>query len=403
MSMSSPLYKDFEFHFAKACELHAQSDFTAAENIYCTLLELMPDSSLLHYNIGLLYYETEGFEKALSHFSTAKNIVPSDPDILFNYALCQKKLGLFEDAVMSFQLFTNLCPDDSDGFYNLGNCYREQDELEKTVIAYRRALQIDPDHLSANKNLAYIYQLLDDSNEAIVLYEHILSLEPDNAQVKHMIAAITGENVAQAPSEYIREVFDNYSETFEKNLLEELQYTVPASLRDGVDRLNHTSKSFCKCIDLGCGTGLAGIEFYERCEHLTGIDISEKMIEKARSKNIYNVLEVVEAISFLKTRKEEYDLVIAADFMTYTGDLNPIFKAVSSAATEQALFCFSTENSDQSDFNLRATGRFAHARRYIIETAAKHMWKCVDTVEAGLRKEKADWVEGTLYFMVKAN
>jgi predicted TPR repeat methyltransferase len=401
--MSSPSYKDFESHFAKACDFHTHSDFTAAEKIYCTLLELMPDSSLLHYNMGLLYYETENFEKALSHYTAARHIAPQDPDILFNYALCQKKLGLLHDAITSFHLFTSTYPHDSDGFYNLGNCYRELEEFEKAVLSYQGVLKIDPDHLPTNKNLAYIRHLLGDSNKAIVLYKHILSLEPDNAQVTHMIAAVTGEDAAQAPSEYIQGVFDNYSESFETHLLEELHYTVPARLRSGIDKLNHTSKSFSKCIDLGCGTGLAGIEFYNRCEHLTGIDISGKMIEKAKSKNIYDVLEIAEAISFLNTRKDEYDLVIGADFLTYIGDLNPVFNAVTSATTEQALFCFSTENSAQRDFDLCTTGRFAHSREYIIETTGKYGWKCLDTVEAGLRKEKDEWVEGTLYFTVKSD
>lgn len=401
--MSCPSNKDLERYFAKACELHTQSAFTAAESIYRTLLEHIPDSSLLHYNMGLLYYETGDFSKALSHYSTARNIAPDDPDILFNYALCQKKLGIFHDAALNFKLFTDNYPGDTDGFYNLGNCYRELDDLDDAARAYLRVLRIDPNHLPANKNLAYIYHLLGDNSKATFLYEHILSLEPDNAQVTHMIAAISGEAAVQAPPEYVREVFDNYSETFEKNLLDDLHYTVPAQLRAGVNRLNHVSKQFCKCIDLGCGSGLAGIEFKEHSQHLTGIDISGKMIEKARSKNIYNVLEVAEAISFLNTRKDEYDLVVAADFITYTGDLNPVFKAVTSATTKKALFCFSIEKNDLSGFKLRTTGRFAHAWKYVIETAGKHGWECLDTVEADLRKENDDWVEGILYFMIKLN
>ncbi len=400
--MASFFHKDIELQFAKACDLHSASDFGAAEKIYISLLELLPDSSLLHHSIGLLYYETEDFDKALSHYSTARSYALHDPDILFNYALCQKKLSKVHDAITSFTEFTTICPDDPDGFYTLGNCYRELKEFEKTLTVYKHALEINPDHLPANKNLAYVYHLLGDTDNAIILYKHILNLEPSNEQARHMIAAITGEHVDQIPSEYVKEVFDHYSETFETNLLEDLHYTVPAQLRANIDTLDHSVESFYKCIDLGCGTGLAGVAFHKKCEHITGIDISEKMIAQAESKNIYTILAVAEATSFLKKKKGEYDLVIAADFLTYVGDLSSVFEAVTSATTERALFCFSIENSAQPDFHLCSTGRFAHARQYVVQTAGRHGWRCLDIKETNLRKEKTEWVEGTLYFMVKS-
>ena len=399
--MSSFSYKDIEIQAAKACELHSRSHFAAAEKIYINLIELLPDSSLLHYNIGLLYYETKNFEKALSHYSAAQECAPHDPDILFNYALCQKKLGKFQDAVLNFITFTSTYPDDPDGFYNLGNCHRELKKFEEAIISYRQVLKIDPNHLPANKNLAYVYHLLGDQENAMALYRHVLNLEPGNTQIEHMIAAITGENIAHTPDEYIRNVFDDYSETFESHLLEDLQYTVPTKLRERIDKLDYSVKSFYRCIDLGCGTGLAGNEFHERCDHLTGIDISEKMIEKAKSKNIYNVLKVAEATIFLKTKRDEYDLVIAADVLTYIGDLDPIFAAITPATTERALFCFSTENGAQPHFYLGTTGRFAHSREYVIETASQYGWSSLDIVVTDLRKEGADWVAGSLFFMVK--
>ncbi len=400
--MSSFSLKDVELNFTKACELHSQSHFVDAEKIYLSLIELLPDSSLLHYNVGLLYYQIEKFKKALIHYSAARNLSPHDPDILFNYSLCLKKLGNFHAAILSFIEFTSTYPDDVDGYYNLGNCYRELKRYEKAVKAYQHVLKISPDHLPGNKNLAYIYHLLGDRDNAVTLYRHVLNLEPGNEQATHMIAAITGDNAVLAPTDYIREVFNNYSETFEIDLVEGLQYTVPSKLRSGLDIVNHSNKTFSKCIDLGCGTGLAGIQFHDKCNHLTGIDISDKMIKKAKNKNIYDNLESVEITSFLKTRKDEYDLVIAADVLTYIGDLDPIFKAVTPATTKHALFCFSTENSAYPDFHICATGRFAHGQNYVTETACKYGWNCLKKIETNLRKEKADWVEGTLYFMMKS-
>ncbi len=217
--MTSISYNNIELNFAKACKLHSESRFTDAEKIYIRLIELLPDSDLLHYNLGLLYYETGDYEKAFIHYSNARKLRPHDPDIVFNFSLCLKKLGRFQDAILSFIEFTSNSPDEVDGFYNLGNCYREIKEFEKAVKAYQHSLKIDPNHLSANKNLAYVHHLLGDTGNAATLHRHILTLEPGDRQATHMISAITGDHGVQAPTEYIREIFDNYSETFEIDLV----------------------------------------------------------------------------------------------------------------------------------------------------------------------------------------
>ena len=37
-------------------------------------------------------------------------------------------------------------------------------------------------------------------------------------------------------------------------------------------------------LDVGCGTGEIGLLFAELCHHVTGLDLSEKMLAKAREK-----------------------------------------------------------------------------------------------------------------------
>jgi predicted TPR repeat methyltransferase len=42
-----------------------------------------------------------------------------------------------------------------------------------------------------------------------------------------------------------------------------------------------------KALELGCGTGLGGMIFRDRCKRLSGIDLAPKMVEISRSKSIY--------------------------------------------------------------------------------------------------------------------
>jgi len=400
--MVTPSRKKIEDLFEKACNLHALSDFPAAEKIYITLLELLPDSSLVYYNIGLLYFETGEFEKALIHYSKARKLAPNDPDTLYNYALCQKNLGYLHEAVSSFKQLTVSNPTDQEGLYNLGNCYRELKEYDLARQAYYQVLEYAPDHLSANKNLAYIYHLSGDTENELIHYNRILKIDPNNSQARHMVAAISGKPATTAPLEYITDIFNNYSETFETDLLVELQYTVPSKLRSFLKTVNYPDRSFSKGLDLGCGTGLAGVAFSDLCEHLSGIDLSSKMIEKAKEKKAYESLEVAEILSFLRTKTDQYDLVIAADVVTYIGDLTPLFAALTPATNHHALLCFSAENCKNPHFQLCPTGRFAHSQKYILTIAAKFGWVIIDMITTHLRREKKSWVDGTLYYLTKS-
>ena len=47
-------------------------------------------------------------------------------------------------------------------------------------------------------------------------------------------------------------------------------------------------------LDLGCGTGLAGLAFQPLAARLDGVDLSPAMIEKARARGIYDHLDVAD-------------------------------------------------------------------------------------------------------------
>tara|TARA_B110000090_G_C12987149_1_gene295156 strand:- start:115 stop:345 length:231 start_codon:yes stop_codon:yes gene_type:complete len=53
-------------------------------------------------------------------------------------------------------------------------------------------------------------------------------------------------------------------------------------------RINNT----LDVLDLGCGTGLAGAWLKDYAKTLTGVDLSESMVEVARKKMIYQSLTV---------------------------------------------------------------------------------------------------------------
>jgi predicted TPR repeat methyltransferase len=53
---------------------------------------------------------------------------------------------------------------------------------------------------------------------------------------------------------------------------------------------------FKRAIDLGCGTGLRGTAFAKEVDHFIGIDLSPRMIERARATGFYAELEVADMV-----------------------------------------------------------------------------------------------------------
>jgi SAM-dependent methyltransferase len=80
----------------------------------------------------------------------------------------------------------------------------------------------------------------------------------------------------------VKQLFDDYSSTFEKSL-DALVYNVPTLLSETVKSMN---TNFSLMVDLGCGTGLLGPLLRPHTTHMIGIDLSPKMLAIAEQDKI---------------------------------------------------------------------------------------------------------------------
>lgn len=388
--------------FNSACHLHQIGKLNDALYIYERLLESFPDSALLLYNTGLAYQELERFNKAITCYLQAIELSPKDADILFNLALCYQKTGRIKKAISWYKKCCRQSSDDPDILYNIGYCYQTNHQEPEAISHYHKALQIDHIHPSSLNNLAYLYHKMGEDQLAISFYKRLLTINPDHESASHMVAALTGNDQKKPSTQYITDIFDNYSENYEASLVEQLRYTVPNSLRQLYDSLFQSDIKRDRLLDLGCGTGLSGQAFAETASHLTGVDLSKKMIGKAREKGIYNRLEVADIEQFLAEEHYRYDCIIAADVLNYFAELTPLFRLTYGCSQDNCVFCFSTEKREKGGgFSLGKTGRFQHTPAYIRKKAEQTGWKLVSLTEANLRQEHGKWVAGHLTLLVK--
>ena len=383
---------------------HENGEYERAEFLYRELIEHFPDIWQLYFNCGLLLFELGRYEDALKVYLGGLAIDDSNEDLLFNTGICQKELGRFEEAIISYSRALESAPDDIDVSYNMAGCYRALGEDNLAVQLYESILDRTPAHLSSLNNLAYLAHKHGQNDRAKELYKQILELNPEHVSADYMLAALSGEARNQPPNSYIKEVFDEFAGHYEASLTDTLGYDLPSELIKIY--LDIAPRSYPKrFLDLGCGTGLVGTKFHSLCRSMTGVDISAKMLDAAREKQLYESLYVSEILTFLNTISGTYyDLVVCADVLPYMGDLVELFKGVSSLLTAKGHFMFSVEHhSSVADLPiLQQSGRFAHSSNYVADTAAHTGWHIISQTLLDLRREREGWVKGSIYVMTSA-
>jgi predicted TPR repeat methyltransferase len=151
-------------------------------------------------------------------------------------------------------------------------------------------------------------------------------------------------------------------------------------------------------LDLGCGTGLVGEKFQQIAKKLIGLDLSQKMLEIAKQKNIYTELK----LGNIEDVIDEYsniDLIIASDTFVYIGDLTKIFIKCHNALAQDGLLAFTTEKTTHYPFTLQRSARFAHSKRYIEELAAKHNFTILSEELTTIRTQQNKPVESYIYIL----
>ena len=142
-----------------------------------------------------------------------------------------------------------------------------------------------------------------------------------------------------------------------------------------------------------------GVEIKQFCEHLEGIDLSEKMLNKAKEKDVYNKLIKQDIVDYLSNATLDFDYFVSTDVFIYIGDLSDVFRLIKSRNKTGGKLAFSTEHYDGDSFFLEQSGRYSHSKKYIESLCKKFGFKLRYFETQTLRKEKNQYISGGLYLL----
>lgn len=239
-----------------------------------------------------------------------------------------------------------------------------------------------------------------DTVQAGAAFARARALDPEDALGAGLRLARLGlapADGAMSPA-YVRTLFDQYAHRFDTALRDRLGYRGPELLLDATTRaatLCGRPPVFGEGLDLGCGTGLAGVLFAPLVARLSGVDLSPAMLERAAALGLYAHLEAGEMGAALDAVPQgALDLVIAADALCYISDISDIFRAAGRALTAAGLFAFTLETHAGDGILLRDTLRYAHPESWVRQAAAEAGLGVVLMESASTRSEKGVPVPG---------
>jgi len=213
-------------------------------------------------------------------------------------------------------------------------------------------------------------------------------LERLNAEIEALKTA------PRSPATYIRSQFDQFASSYDETLVGRLGYAAPAILRQLAAPLLPAARGTQRILDLGCGTGLAGIAFKDFAKHLTGVDLSLQMLAKARERGVYDMLVEADIEALPQTVNGPFDLIVAADVVVYLGDLTRIFKTARTRLQAGGYWMFTCERSDGEAFRRGTSDRFCHSAPYLQRCAEEDGFSVETLVECVPRHEKGAPVAG---------
>ncbi|MCZ7856371.1 MULTISPECIES: class I SAM-dependent DNA methyltransferase [Agrobacterium] len=290
-----------------------------------------------------------------------------------DYARMLAESGDYPAAAELMEQALELAPQWTAGWFRFGEYHEKAGETEKAVAAYGKVAELDAEGLFA-------------------------------AELKLAVLG-AAETPEQPPSRYVEGLFDDYADRFETSLVEKLDYSVPQKLAKLIGKAAKGGV-FDTIVDIGCGTGLLGVEIRTFANRLEGFDISQNMLGKAEEKGLYDHLDQADLSLEPETSglftstlaRHRADLVAAADVMMYLGSLEAVMPLVSALLAPSGFFAFSVEDAGEEDgFVLRESLRYAHSKSYVTDLLERAGFSLIEIRKTTIRKDAGKPLSGILF------
>jgi predicted TPR repeat methyltransferase len=291
---------------------------------------------------------------------------PNDDRLHDELGMALSELGRYEEAIGAFLAVHELKPRSDEACNKIGSSFAARGLFEPAIVWFNRALQLNPacsDYLYPYGRALVFTNALEQAAE---IFTRWLKKDPDNPIAQHLAgAALRSSDVKKASPEYVVALFDSCATKFEENL-SRLHYRGPELVLDALRQAAQPPVHGWEIVDVGCGTGLVGAALRPLASRLIGVDLSAGMLELARNRSVYDELVQADITDYLERQECRFDVLTAADVLTYAGSLEDFFRAAAAALKVNGLAIVLLEALEgEGTYRLNLSGRFSHSPNYL--------------------------------------
>ena len=155
---------------------------------YHKTLEVNPDYTEAHNNLGNILSERGQLVEALASFQKALSIKPDFAEAHNNLGTAFEKMGRLDEALVSYQKALANNPDLATAHNNLGNLLRGMGQLIGAAASYRKAIALKPTYGVAYQGLSSAMGYLSDFRDVLSLSDKSLEmLHPSKIRERRIV------------------------------------------------------------------------------------------------------------------------------------------------------------------------------------------------------------------------
>lgn len=346
-----------------------------------------------HIHKGMLLMSMNLNTLAEASFARALKLDPNAEEALYGMALLNARQGHPEIAIRYAMQLIQAHPRAWRGHMLLGSFLAAQPHEQSAEEVVRQAHLLMPDNLYILQLLVGILVRKKRTKEALQRVESLLASRPDSRALQHMRAVLCGEQAAEAsPSEYSAELFDGYAPRFDPHAQSVLAQKLPALLIEAAEEY-FPSAANLRLLDLGCGSGVTAAALRDITEVRVGVDVSERMLDRARASSLYKELHALDMVEFMLASDRRFDLVTAVDVLMHSGNLKAFLQAARVVLHDSGLLAFTIEkefidrNAPDAGYTLQPNGHYVYAPHYVRELAQAEGYELVAQEDVVLRSD----------------
>jgi Flp pilus assembly protein TadD len=182
---------DFYRQFDIAVQLADKKQFEAAVPAWKQAIQLAPDDSRAHNNLGVALVETGNSGEAIKEYRKSLELNAGSAQAHTNLGSALAEKGDLDEAISEFEKALEIDPDSAGAHTNLGNALAAKgNRQEEAMLHLKKGIELKPDSANGQNGLGIALARSGNLEEAIDHLQKAVALAPQNVGYRYNLGRV---------------------------------------------------------------------------------------------------------------------------------------------------------------------------------------------------------------------